>query len=104
VPTPSSRRSRCAARTSAATCPGSLALLDRYGAAELDLALKDALGRGAVSAVSVAHVLDQRARARKAPPALDVVLPDDPRVRDLRITPHALDTYDALCKPKKEDK
>ena len=80
-----------------------LALLDRYGAAELDLALKDALGRGAVSAVSVAHVLDQRARARKTPPALDVVLPDDPRVRDLRITPHALDTYDALCKPKKEN-
>ena len=80
-----------------------LALLDRYGAAELDLALKDALGRGAVSAVSVAHVLDQRARARKAPPALDVILPDDPRVRDLRITPHALDTYDALCKPKKEN-
>jgi transposase len=79
-----------------------LKLLDRYGAAELDLALKDALGRGAIGAASVAHVLDQRARARRVAPALDVVLPDDPRVRDLRVTPHALDTYDALCKPKKE--
>jgi hypothetical protein len=29
-----------------------------------------------------------------------VVLPDDPRVRDLRVTPHVLDTYDALAKPK----
>ena len=77
-----------------------LTLLDRYGAAELDLALKDALGRGAIGAASVAHVLDQRARARKVAPALDVVLPDDPRVRDLRVTPHALDTYDALCRPK----
>ena len=79
-----------------------LVLLDRYGTAELEAALKDALGRGAVSAASVAHILDQRARARKTAPKLDVVLPDDPRVRDLRVTPHALDTYDALCQPKKD--
>jgi transposase len=79
-----------------------LKLLDRVGPAELEIALKDALGRGAVGAASVAHVLDQRARARKVAPALDVVLPDDPRVRDLRVTPHALDTYDALAKPIKE--
>jgi len=80
-----------------------LTLLDRYGPAEVEIALKDALARGAIGAASVAHLLDQRARARKAPPVLDVVLPDDPRVRDLRITPHALDTYDALCKPTKEN-
>ena len=80
-----------------------LTLLDRYGASELDMALKDALGRGAIGASSVAHLLDQRARARKALPALDVVLPDDPRVRDLRLTPHPLDTYDALCRPAKEN-
>jgi transposase len=77
-----------------------LKLLDRYGAAELETAIKSALERGAIGAASVAHLLDQRARARKAPPALDVVLPDDPRVRDLRVTPHSLDTYDSLCKPK----
>jgi transposase len=79
-----------------------LALLDRYGAPELEAALKDALGRGAIGAASVAHVLDQRARARKRPPRLDVVLPDDPRVRDLRVTPHALSAYDALAAPKEE--
>jgi hypothetical protein len=33
-----------------------------------------------------------------------VVLPADPRVRDLRVTPHALDSYDALAKPTKEKK
>ena len=79
-------------------------LLDRYGAAELDAALADALGRGAISAISVAHVLDQRARARRTPPPLDVVLPNDPRVRDLRVTPHALGPYDALGRsPDPED-
>jgi len=71
-------------------------LLDRYGAAELDRAIAEALARGATGAASVAHVLDQRARARKALPPLDVVLPDDPRVRDLRVTPHALARYDEL--------
>jgi transposase len=81
-----------------------LKLLDRVGPAELESAIKDALGRGAVGAASVAHVLDQRARARKSAPALDVVLPADPRVRDLRVTPHALDSYDALAKPVKETK
>jgi len=41
-------------------------LLERYGAAELDHAIADALARGASGAASVAHILDQRARARKA--------------------------------------
>jgi transposase len=76
-----------------------LRLLDQYGVAELDLALTDALARGAVSAPSVAHLLDQRARARRSPPPLTVVLPADPRVRDLRVTPHSLAAYDALLLP-----
>ncbi len=76
-----------------------LQLLERYGPRELEAALADALGRGAIGAASVAHVLDQRTRARHAPPPLAVVLPDDPRVRDLRVTPHALPAYDALCRP-----
>jgi len=36
-------------------------------------------------------------------PALDVVLPDDPRVHDLRLTPHSLEIYDALCRPPKKE-
>jgi transposase len=77
-----------------------LKLLDRHGPGEVEAAIKQSLSRGAVGAASVAHLLDQSARARKTPPALDVVLPDDPRIRELRVTPHDLGTYDALCLPK----
>lgn len=73
-----------------------LHLLDKYGAPELDAAISEAHGRNAFAAQSVAHILDRRARARGARPAADVVLPDDPRVRDLVVTPHALDRYDQL--------
>jgi len=73
-----------------------LDLLDRYGARELDAALATALERGALGAASVAHLLDQRARARRTPPPLDVVLPDRAQVRDLRVTPHSLKPYDQL--------
>jgi hypothetical protein len=75
-----------------------LRLLDHVGAAALNTALAEALQRGAVSAASVAHVLDQRRRARRQPPPIDLVLAD-PRVRDLRVTPHALSAYDTLLTP-----
>ena len=79
-------------------------LLRQVGAAELDRAMAEALARGATGAGSVAHLLDQRARARKQLPALETVLPDDPRVRDLRVTPHALARYDDLyAKPSPDE-
>jgi transposase len=74
-----------------------LHLLDQYGAHALDGAIREAHGRGAFAAQSVAHVLDQRRRAEGKPAPLDVVLPDDPRVRDLVVTPHSLDAYDVLA-------
>jgi transposase len=76
-----------------------LHLLDQVGAPALDAALAETIGRGAISAASVAHVLDQRRRARRQPPPIALVLPADPRVRDLRITPHALSAYDTLLTP-----
>ena len=79
-------------------------LLRQVGPAALDRAMAEALARGATGAGSVAHLLDQRARARKQLPTLETVLPDDPRVRDLRVTPHALARYDDLyAKPKREE-
>jgi len=72
-----------------------LRLLDRYGASELEGAIAEAVSRGAYSAQSVAHICDRRVRARGAPPPL-VVLPTDPRIRELRIVPHALAPYDEL--------
>lgn len=76
-----------------------LRLLDQVGAPALDQALAEALERAAISAASVAHLLEQRRRARHLPPPIDVVLPADPRVRDLRVTPHALSAYDTLLQP-----
>jgi transposase len=78
-------------------------LLDAHGAEAVEAALAETLARGAISAASVAHVLDQWARARKAPPPIAAVLPDDPRVRDLRVTPHTLAQYDALSKDTPDD-
>jgi transposase len=73
-----------------------LKLLERHGARELNAALAEALEKGAVSASSVAHLLDQRSRRRRQPPPLAVVLPDDPRIRASRVTPHSLADYDRL--------
>jgi transposase len=78
-------------------------LLKRHGPKELNAALKEALARDAVAAASVAHVLDQRARRRKQPPPLEVPLPDDPRVRDLHVTPHPLTDYDRLLMKDDDD-
>jgi transposase len=73
-----------------------LRLLDEYGHAELDVALQEAHSRCAFHAQSVAHVLDQRRRARGAPVTLQVQLPNDPRVQNLIVIPHSLDRYDRL--------
>ena len=61
-----------------------LRLLDRFGTAPLDAAIAEALGRGALSAQSVAHVLDQATRApvprpRSTPPARRPPRPRPPR-------------------------
>lgn len=71
-------------------------LLDVHGAQLLDDALAQALERGALSAASVAHILEQARRREHLPPPLPATLPDDPRVRSLHVTPHALAPYDNL--------
>lgn len=78
-------------------------LLDRYGVDDLDEALATALDRGAVSSNAVAYILDQRARTRGQPPPLDVVLPDDERIRDLHVIEHELDAYDDLAQTGDDD-
>jgi len=73
-----------------------LRLLDAYGAEELRQATRTAIEREAYSSGSIAHVLEQRRRERGLRPPMAVDLPDDPRVRDLRVIPHRLEAYDAL--------
>lgn len=104
TPTRSSTRSRCAVSTSAARPAGCSSSSTATAPFELDRAIAEALTRGTLSAASVAHLLDQRVRARHALPPLDTVLLDDPRVRDLRVAPHALARYDELyAAPAAED-
>jgi transposase len=80
-----------------------LHLLDQYGATEVETALAEAHRRGAFAAQSVAHILDQRRRARGVRPPIPPVLPDDPRVRDLVVTTRSLSVYDALARGGEED-
>jgi len=75
-----------------------LRLLDQYGPAELEVALAEAHRRNAFTAQSVAHVLDQRRRARGTPTLVPVVLPNDPRVRDLVVPTRSLSAYDSLAR------
>jgi hypothetical protein len=78
-------------------------LLDVHGAQALDAAIAQACERGAVSAASVAHILEQARRRDHRPPPLPATLPDDPRVRTLRVTPHALAPYDNLAGTEPEE-
>jgi transposase len=75
-----------------------LGLLDDYGVEELREAIRQAAARQAFAAGCVAHVIEQRRRARGLTPPVRVTLPADPRVRDLRVIPHRLEDYDELAK------
>ena len=76
-----------------------LRLLDRYGAAELEAAITEALGRGVPHPNAVRLSLERRREQRHQPPPLAVTLPDDKRVRNLVVRPHNLDDYDQLQHP-----
>lgn len=80
-----------------------LQLLDDYGAEELRAAVSVAIGREAWGAGSVAHILEQRRRARGEKPRVRVELPHDPRVRNLRVSSHDLGGYDALIDEEADD-
>jgi transposase len=79
-----------------ATVNGLLNALERHGAAELEAALIEAVAGGVGHLAGVRHVLDRRREERGLLPSSPIVLPDDPRVRDVVVTPHALASYDAL--------
>ena len=80
-----------------------LALLDDYGPAELTAAVTVALARDALGAGAIAHVLETRRRRRGHAPSVPLALPDHPGVRDLDVTPHRLETYDAVSRSDPDD-
>jgi transposase len=69
-------------------------LLDEHGAEELATGIAEALAAGSPHPETVRLVLDRRRHARRQRPPLPVALPEDPRVRNLVITPHRLADYD----------
>lgn len=69
-------------------------LLDTWGAVAVESAIGEALQADALHVAAVRQVLEQRAQDQAVPPPIPVQLPDDARVRDLHVTPHALEGYD----------
>lgn len=73
-----------------------LGLLDRYGGVRLEQAIREGLAAGVLHFHALRQILERDQRERGRPPAAIVDLPDDPRVRQLAVSPHDLGTYDKL--------
>jgi len=73
-----------------------LRLLDAYGAESLEEAIREVVARDVCHLHAVRQVLERNREARGKPPATALLLPDDPRIRDLCIRPHPLASYDEI--------
>lgn len=73
-----------------------LKLLDRYGASELEIAMRDAIAAGSPHPNTVRISLERRREEKNLPPPNPILLPDDVRVRELTVRPHSLETYSQL--------
>lgn len=71
-------------------------LLRRYGAAELQAAITEALDRGVPHPNAVRLALEHRRESRRQAPPVSLILPAHIRDRDAAVRTHALDTYDQL--------
>ncbi|AUB82412.1 IS21 family transposase [Candidatus Thiodictyon syntrophicum] len=80
-----------------------LRLLDTYGSSELQAAITEALQRGVPHPNAVRLSLERRREQRDQPPPVPLSLPDDPRVRDQAVRPHALADYDQLSPEPHDD-
>jgi len=78
-----------------------LRLLDLYGAAELDRAVAEALAKESPHPQTVRLVLERNRQGQ--PPCLPLNLPDDPRLREIIIRPHNLDSYEVLTEDTDHD-
>ena len=73
-----------------------LQLLERYGAAELQAAISEALARDVPHPNAVRLALERRRERRGLAPPVAVVLPAHVRTRDVPVQPHRLESYDRL--------
>lgn len=80
-----------------------LDLLDRYGAAELEAAIRDALAREVPHPNAVRLALERRRQEQDSPPPVGVTLPDHLKRRDVTVRPHPLAGYDQLTQANDDD-
>ena len=73
-----------------------LRLLERFGAAELQAAVLEALSRDAPHPNAVRLALERRREERHQPPPVATILSEHAQARDVAIQAHQLDTYDQL--------
>ncbi len=73
-----------------------LRLLNRYGAAELDASIIEALDRGVPHPNAVRLALDRRREQRAEAPPVAIELPAHVKTRDAPVQPHRLEAYDQL--------
>ena len=71
-------------------------LLERYGAAELQAAIPEALARGVPHPNAVRLALERRREQRGEAPPTAIAMPAHVRARDVPLPPHDLETYDRL--------
>jgi transposase len=72
-------------------------LVESYGIETVRAGVKQAIERKLAKLSYVAQICRQTALFRKEPPRIAIDLPDRPNVRDLTVTPHALEDYDKLA-------
>lgn len=82
---------------------GLTSLLDRHGAEILERAVSQALQRQTPHLAAIKQLLDQERDRSGRPVPIAVQLPDDPRVRNATVRPHALESYDTLKESNDED-
>lgn len=77
-------------------CGQLLRLLDEHGGTQLERAAREALEKHAPEPRSVRLILDRMRLDEGRSARVPVDLPDDPRIKDIVVRPHSLETYDAL--------
>ena len=73
-----------------------LRLLDRYGAAELEASIREALENNVPHPNAVRLALERRREQRHEPPPIAIDLPAHVKTRDIPVKPHRLEAYDQL--------
>ncbi len=79
-----------------------LDLLDLYGPAETEEAIKEVVKSGGSHCSDVAQVLEKRRRQKGLLSPVAIRLPDDKRINNLVVLPHSLAGYDKLSMEEKQ--